>query len=272
MRTAPLAARGVSQRSWRIALLAMLAMSSIGPLLLLAVWSVSGAWFFPALLPRAVTFAQWRAAAVDHALLSALGSSMLLASGTAILACLVAVPFGQLLARRAGWRRYVGAAAAFLPVAAPPLALGTGLQVAALAAGLGGTLLGVLLAHLVPAIGYLSLLFLGTFTLLDARPAEAARTLGASAWQVWWRITLPQLRRPIAEAVAIGFLVSWTQFALTLVVGAGAVRTLPLAVYTYVQAGEDRAAAVGALLLIVPPLLALTSLRWAAVRTAVLTA
>lgn len=272
MRSAPLVARGVGQRSWRSALLAMLALSSVGPMVLLAVWSVSGAWFFPALLPRTVTLAAWRAAAGDHALLSALGSSMLLASGTAILACVVAVPFGQLLARLAGWRRYVGAAAAFLPVAAPPLALGTGLQVAALAAGLGGTLFGVLLAHLVPAVGYLSLLFLGTFTLLDARPAEAARTLGATAWQVWWRVRLPQLRTPVVEAVAIGFLVSWSQFALTLVVGAGAVRTLPLQVYAYVQAGEDRAAAVGALLLILPPALAFASLRWAAVRTAVLSA
>jgi putative spermidine/putrescine transport system permease protein len=269
---APLLARGAVGRTWRMMLLAILTLSSIGPMLLLAVWSVSGAWFFPALRPRTVTLAAWRSAVSDHALISALGTSAVLAIGTAILACGVAVPFGQQLARLAGWRRYVGAAAAFLPVAAPPLALGTGLQVAALAAGLGGTVLGVLLAHLVPAVGYLSLLFLGTFTLLDARPAEAARTLGASQWQVWWRVTLPQLRQPIAEAVAIGFLISWTQFALTLVVGAGAVRTIPLEVYAYVQAGEDRMAAVGALLLILPPALALASLRWAALRTAVLPA
>ncbi len=272
MTVAPQAARGAGGRTWRIVLLVMLALSSVGPMLLLALWSVSGAWFFPALLPRTVTIAAWQSAIGDHALASALGTSTVLAVGTAVLACAVAVPFGQQLARLAGWRRHVGAAAAFLPVAAPPLALGTGLQVAALAAGLGGTLPGVLLAHLVPAIGYLSLLFLGTFTLLDARPAEAARTLGASSWQAWSRVTLPQLRRPIAEAATIGFLVSWTQFALTLVVGAGAVRTLPLQVFAYVRAGEDRVAAVGALLLIIPPVLAVAALRWAALRTTALPA
>ena len=68
---------------------------------------------------------------------------------------------------------------------------------------------------------------------------------------------------------AIGFLVSWSQFALTLLVGGGAVRTLPLEVFAYVRAGEDRAAAVGALLLIVPPALALAALRWSVRRTAV---
>lgn len=272
MTAAPLPAHGAGARAWRLALLALLALSSIGPMLLLALWSVSGAWFFPAVLPHTVTLVAWRSAIRAQSLASALGTSTILAIGTAILACIVALPFGQLLARLAGWRRHVGAAAAFLPVAAPPLALGTGLQVAALALGLGGTLPGVLLAHLVPAVGYLSLLFLGTFTLLDARPAEVARTLGASPWQVWWRVTLPQLRRPIAEAAAIGFLVSWTQFALTLVVGAGAVRTLPLEVFAYVQAGEDRVAAVGALLLILPPALAVSALRWAALRTTVISA
>jgi ABC-type spermidine/putrescine transport system permease subunit II len=262
--------RGV--RAARLVLLACVALWSIGPLVLLAQQSVSATWFFPALRPPAVTVAAWRAAVAGGTLGPALAASATLALGTAVVGCAVAIPVGRALARLRGWRRHVGAGAAFLPVAAPPLALGTGLQVAALAVGLGGTWAGVLLAHLVPAVGYLSLLFLGTFTLLDARPEEAARTLGASPWQVWWRIVLPMLRRPIAEAAAIGFLVSWTQFALTLVVGAGAVRTLPLEVFAYVRAGEDRAAAVGALLLVLPAVAALAALRWAARRTAVVPA
>ena len=251
----------------QLALLVMLALSALGPIVLLALRSVSGDWFFPALLPRKLTVVAWRAPLGNHALSSALGTSLALALGTAAIACIAAIPIGRLLAQLTGWRRHVGAAAAFLPLAAPPLALGTGLQVAALSLGLAGTFAGVLLAHLIPAIAYLSLLFLGTFTLLDARPEEVARTLGASSSQVWWRVTLPQLRRPIAEALAIGFLVSWTQFALTLVVGSGAVRSLPLEVFAFVRAGDDRAAAAGALLLILPPTVAFATLRWAAWRT-----
>ena len=252
---------------WRLLLLALLALSSMGPLVLLGVWSVSGAWFSPALVPAELTLVAWRS--IGGGLTSALVTSTALALATASLACVVGLPAGRALATLRGWRRNVAAAAAFLPVAAPPLALGTGLQVVALTAGVGGTFTGVLLAHLVPATGYLALIFLGTFTLWDARAEEAARTLGATRSQVWRRITLPMLRGPIAEGAAIGFLVSWSQFALTLLVGGGAVRTLPLEVFAYVRAGEDRAAAVGALLLIVPPALALAALRWSARRTAV---
>lgn len=118
-------------------------------------------------------------------------------------------------------------------------------------------------------VGYLSLFFLGTFTLFDSRVEAEARTLGATSWQTWWRVIVPLLRTQIAEALALGFLISWTQFALTLVVGGGAVRALPLEIFSLLRVGQDRAAAVGSLLLILPPVAALAGLRWAVRRTAV---
>jgi putative spermidine/putrescine transport system permease protein len=155
----------------------------------------------------------------------------------------------------------------FLPVAAPPIALGAGLQIVTLWLGIAGTSVGVWFSHAVPAIGYVSLLFLGVFTTRGAEPEEAARTLGASRWKTWTMVLIPSLRAPITEALAIAFLISWTQVALTLVVGGGALRTLPLEVMTLVRAGQDRPAAVGALLLIVPAIAALAALRLGARRT-----
>jgi putative spermidine/putrescine transport system permease protein len=237
-----------------------LILSAIGPLAFLAVWSISSRWFYPAVLPTAYSIDGWHA--LSRSLLwPALSMSAVLASASGILGCAVALPLGRALARLRGWQRHVGAAAAFLPIAAPPLALGTGLQVLLLSVGLGGRALGVLLAHLVPVVGYLTLFFLGTFTLFDARVEAEARTLGATPWQIWQRILIPMLWGPIAEAVALGFLISWGQFALTLVVGGGAVRALPLEVFALVRAGQDQAAAVGALLLVLPPMVGLAGFR-----------
>jgi putative spermidine/putrescine transport system permease protein len=77
------------------------------------------------------------------------------------------------------------------------------------------------------------------------------------------------LRRPIGEAFALGFLVSWSQVALTLLIGGGRVRTLPLELFGYLRSGQERYAATGALLLTVPPLVALAAARFAARRTGV---
>jgi ABC-type spermidine/putrescine transport system permease subunit II len=227
----------VSSRSaWRGTLLIVLAAATLIPLALLAVASVGERWFFPALLPPAITLESWHSILAGGRLTGALATSAALAAGTGLLA-----------------------AAVFLPVVAPPIALATGLQLSFLSLGLGGTLAGVLLAHTIPAAGYTSLYFLGLFQLLDPRLEDEARSLGAAPRDVWLRVLLPVLRRPIAEAWALGFLVSWAQVPLTLLIGGGAVRTLPLETLAFVRAGQDRWAATGALLLVLPAAAALAA-------------
>ncbi|GJG86900.1 hypothetical protein tb265_20810 [Gemmatimonadetes bacterium T265] len=258
----------MSARPARAGLLVLLLLSAVVPFALLTVWSVAATWFYPALLPAGLTVESWRQVAGGD-LGGAAGRSVALGIGTAAVGTAVGLPVGRSLARLRGWPRHAGAALAFLPVTAPPVALGVGVQYFFLRLGLGGTGAGVLLAHAVPAAGYLSLYFLGVFAAYDPGAEEEARTLGATAWQAVRLVTLPALRRQVAEAAALGFLVSWAQVALTQLVGGGLVRTLPTEVFSYVRSGQDRFAATGALLLSVPPLLALAAARVAARRSAV---
>ena len=79
-------------------------------------------------------------------------------------------------------------------------------------------------------------------------------------------MTLPAVAPVLAVAALLGFLVSWAQVATTLVIGGGRVRTLPLEVIAYLQAGQDRYAAAGALLLAIPALLMLGAVRFAVER------
>jgi len=241
----------------RALLLVLLTLGAAGPLALLLLTSIAGRWLYPDLRPEETTLESWRSLLEGGRLAGAAGTSFALAAGTATLAVLLGLPLGRALARLRGWRRRLGAAAAFLPVAAPPIALATGLQLSLLTLGLGGTHAGVTLAHTVPALGYVALYFLGIFLLFDPRVEDEARSLGATRTQTWSRVLVPMLRRPIAEALALGFLVSWAQVPLTLLIGGGAVRTLPVEVLAFVRAGQDRYAATGALLLIVPAAVAI---------------
>lgn len=246
-------------RAARPLLFALLAASALLPLALLLAVSLGAQWFWPALLPPRWDAGAWRDALAGGRLATATLNSLLLAVGTGALAALLALPVGRALAGLRGWRRHLGAGAAFLPVAAPPVALAVGLQYSFLRLGLGGSHAGVLLAHLVPALGYTSLFFLGIFAVWDPRVEEEARSLGATRLQTWARVVLPLLRRPLVEAFVLGFLVSWAQVPLTLVVGQGLVPTLAVEVLALVQSGQQRAAAAGALLLVLPPLLTLAA-------------
>ena len=253
-------------------LLVALAGWSVLPLAVLVAVSASGGWRFPSLLGADPGLASWALLwRSGGRLLGALGVSLALAAATGALAAAAGLPLGRALAGLRGWARAVGAGSAFLPVAAPPLALGVGLQYTFLRWGVGGTFHGVLLAHLVPALGYTALFFLSVFTAFDREIEEEARRLGAGRMQTLFRVTIPLLRRPLAEAFVLGFLVSWAQVPLTLLVGQGRVRTLTVEVLAWIQAGQDPLAAAGALSLALPPLLLMAVIALAVRRAEVVT-
>lgn len=257
---------------WRPALMGALTLFAIAPLLMLVVSSVARGWFYPDVLPSTIDGSAWSDLLSDPSHRQALGNSLLLGIATACIATALALPMGRAAAQSSRAVRRTVAMLAFSAVALPPVALGVGLQLSVLALGLGGTRTGVLLAHLVPALGYLTLVFLGVFSQWDARLEETAATLGATGMLRWRLVFLPLLRRPILDALALGFLVSWAQVALTLLVGGGAVRTLPLDVLAMLQSGQDQRAAAGALALAIPAMIVIGASRMAARNTAAVVA
>src|SRR5262245_16975033 len=211
----------------RTLLLALLAWV-FTPIAILTIRALAESWRFPRILPDATDVRTALSAAGGGRLASALFVSSALAIAAGAIGTLFGFAIARSAAHATGFSRRLTLAAAFFTVITPPLALGVGLQVALLSIGLGGTFAGVLLAHLVPVTGYLTLFAIGVFSALDRSLEDEARTLGASRWQVVSRVLVPLLRRRLAEAMLLGGLVSWGQFAVTLLVGGGLVRTLPV--------------------------------------------
>ena len=248
-------------------LLAALGAWVLTPITVLVVRAVAQSWRFPQILPDASDVWPALSAAGSGQLRSAMIASFALAFATGSIGTVLGFAIARSAVRVGRRFRQLTLAAAFFTVIAPPIALGVGLQVAVLAIGLGGTFPGVFLAHLVPATGYLTLFAVGVFASFDTSLEDEARTLGASRWQVLLRIVVPLLRRRLGEGLILGGLVSWGQLALTLVVGGGLVRTLPVELLSIVQSGNDQVAAFAALMLSVPPMFAIGLLTVGARRT-----
>jgi putative spermidine/putrescine transport system permease protein len=248
-------------------LLAVLGAWVLTPIAVLIVRALSQSWRFPKILPDAGDAWPTLSAAISDRVASALVTSTALAFATGVVGTGLGFAIARSVARAPHPLQRLTHAAAFFTVIAPPLALGVGLQVGMLAIGLGGTFAGVFLAHLVPVTGYLTLFAVGVFASLDASIEEEARTLGASSWKVLVRVLVPLLRRRLGEALVLGSLVSWGQLAITLLVGGGLVRTLPVELLSIVQSGNDQIAAFAALVLTMPPMLAVGLLAMGARRT-----
>jgi molybdate transport system permease protein len=76
---------------------------------------------------------------------------------------------------------------------------------------------------------------------VDRSCERAARTLGASEWRLFWRITVPLARRSILAASALAFARSLGEFGATLMVAGnipGRTQTAALAIYDAYESGN----------------------------------
>ncbi len=103
---------------------------------------------------------------------------------------------------------------------------------------------------------------------LDSMPvhlAQAARTLGASPWRVFWRVTLPVLRPALRRGMAFAAATAVGEFAVTLFLSRPEWATLTTLVYEYLGRpgpANREAALVLACLLMVLALLAFVLIEW----------
>ncbi|MFM8393834.1 MAG: ABC transporter permease [Acidobacteriota bacterium] len=230
----------------------------IGPVALLAIGSFAYSWFWPDLLPGAWSGRAWRYALSPVAGVGeALAMSLIIALLVALVSLLISWPAGRIVAQLEFPGKRALLFLLLLPVLAPPLASTMGMHAIFLRYGLADTLLGVLLAHLVPSVPYATMVLTGSFTRFEVGLEEQARTLGASPLQVWREVTVPAIRPGLAVAGAFAFLISWSQYLTTLIIGGGRVQTLPLSLVAFQRSGDEAIAAALSLIFLAPAVLLL---------------
>jgi len=87
----------------------------------------------------------------------------------------------------------------------------------------------------------------GAFEQVDSRVEDAARTLGASEWRVFWSVTIPLAWPGVAAAAILSLARCLGEFGATLMLAGnipGKTTTIPVAIYFSIQAGEMNQALV----------------------------
>ena len=81
----------------------------------------------------------------------------------------------------------------------------------------------------------------GAFEQLDVDLIYAARTIGMSEWRIFWRVMVPMAAPGVATGGILAFARGLGEFGATAMIAGniqGQTRTLPLAVYSAVAAGD----------------------------------
>ncbi len=228
------------------------------PLVPLVLWAGAARWSGTSRLPQAWGTAGWREA-LDAGVLDALVRSSLL--GVAV--ALIATPLGVMAGRALGWRLLrrpaLPSVVLLAPVVLAPFAVAMGFDVVILRLGIPGEV-AVVLVLSVFALPYTTYTMRATYLGLDPALEEQARVLGASSRQARRRVTLPAATAGLLTAAGLAFLVGWSDYAVTLLIGGGQIVTAPMLIGSSAAgSGNDALTSTLAVLASLPPLVALAT-------------
>ncbi|MCL4862704.1 MAG: ABC transporter permease subunit [Caldilineaceae bacterium] len=233
----------------------------LGGLLPLApqvIWSFSEQWFFPSLLPQAWGLRAWGyLLSPSSRVVEALLTSVAVAVVVVGLAAMLGLPAARVLGLYEFRGKRIVEWLVLAPVLVPGLVVVMGIHIYFIRYGLADTFAGVVLAHLAPALPYFILVMAGVFANYATELEETARTLGAGPLRTFWHVTLPAILPGLVVAAMFTFLVSWSQYITTVLIGGGAIVTLPMVLFPLVSAANHANAAAVSIVFIAPTILVL---------------
>ncbi|MEO5759460.1 MAG: ABC transporter permease [Mesorhizobium sp.] len=181
------------------------------------------------------TFATYVALAENHDILAALRTTLIVGVCTVILS----VVSGTLLAlyyhgRRSG--RSILQFIIFLPFLMPPIISGLALLIFFREIGLERSLLTVVIGHTVFVLAIVYRTVLMRLQSMSRTLVEASYDLGATGWQTFWRIILPNLSSAMVGGAILAFALSFDETMITILV-TGTQSTLPVRLWAMMRLG-----------------------------------
>jgi putative spermidine/putrescine transport system permease protein len=164
-----------------------------------------------------------------EALLTSLRIALVTTLVTSIVALMAALA-SQVLSRRLAVWFQIGMT---LPLLIPELLTAIGLLFFLYRIGLGKTLLGLQIGHIVLAFPYCYVSVAAALRQIDPALDDASGSLGASGWQTFRHVTLPLAMPGLVMGAVFAFITSFDLYTVSLLLKPIGGNTLPLALFDF---------------------------------------
>lgn len=225
------------------------------PMLLIGLWSFVARWPWPDLTPAKYSLRTFNDLIFRSKKLTALlGSSFSLAAATALISTLI----GIMTARATEFynikiKRLVYFSS-LLPLLIPGAVFSIGIHIVFIRLGLTDTLIGVLLCHIIAAVPYCITIMTDLTAAVGDKLEEQAMVLGANPIRAFFAVTLPRLLPGILSSTSMAFILSYSQYFTTLLIGGGKIKTIALVLVPYIQSGDRALASIYSLVYVLSAL------------------
>lgn len=209
------------------------------PILIMLFWSISASWPWPKILPHDFTLrAYFYIFNPSTKIFKIMLNSMLLSFIVTVLTLLISIPAARALAFYSFKGKEFIKILIFLPLIIPILPAALGIHLIFVRLGLANTYLGVVLIHIVLGIPYGVKILTNVFEFNGNSFELQARTLGASSFQVFRDITIPLIKPGLIVAGSIIYIISFTQYFVTFLIGGGRILTYSMLLFPFLESGD----------------------------------
>ena len=233
----------LSARIWTIAVWALVIFFVVNLAAMIATVVVNslGTRWLGTWLPAGFTtkwyFAAWDEFQLDDVLIV----TFQVVGAVVVLSALLGVPAAYALARRDFPGKKLVTLLFLLPLLVPSITFGIPLATVLYKAGLAGSMSGVILANLVPAVPFVILVMIPFVEQIDPRIEAAARVFGAGTGRMFVYVLLPLLAPGVLAALLLVLVRTIAMFELTFFTAGPTSQTLVVALYYAVYAAGVRA-------------------------------
>lgn len=203
------------------------------PLAILVIQSFAFSWRWGEVLPSEYSLRGWQVLLQEPKLVSAILMTVAVGFMVVVINLLIAIPSGKALALQSFKGKTLIDTILFMPILIPTLGIAMGVHMTFIRLGIADTIIGVVLVHLIPTVPYSIRLLRGGYERVGNKWLEQAKTLGASPWKSFFTVSLPLLLPSIRTAIFLVFLISLSQYVITLIIGGGTVITLAMLYYPF---------------------------------------
>lgn len=209
------------------------------PILNLIIWAFTERWAWPDLLPqtyslRAINEIFSRKSEMAKLFMSSILLSFIVASLSVMIGLMTARAF---VLYDFKWKKQLYFTT-LLPFLIPSTVFAMGIHVIFIKWRLSNSLLGVIIVHLIYSLPYATRLLMDGTLAIGNKLEEQAQVLGATPLQAFTKTTLPILSPVILSSLSMSYIVSFSQYFLTLLIGGGKVKTFAIVMFPYLSGGD----------------------------------
>lgn len=210
------------------------------PMLLLVFLSMGKGFNYPAILPDAINLESYRYLFFKHPRLSLITmESVKLSTIVALLSLMIGMLAGKGLSNQKFKGSSLIKRLVLLPLLIPMVSVAMGLHMLFIKLHIANKLIGVILIQTVIALPYAVLIFTDLFSLIGEKWFEQGALYGATGIKKFMYITFPLLSDGIISAFSICFIVSFSQYFVTLLMGGGRIKTFATEMFPYMNSGDQ---------------------------------